>query len=393
MTHKKDRTNKQKMKKRLIIIDVIVVVLAAVYLTIAFSNIPFIAKWRTLYIETAMTTGSHQWLATMFFPKSVVDEVMDRYYDELAKQKELESHWQEEEEQKQADTEKEQFFQDYWELDSPSVRSYLEKHPELTANGYDQILIEDLDMNLGLYSSEGDAVCVINTANNLVILGLSGNGYVGKMAICKDPSQLTLVKSKNYGSYGQQIDGFCQDNNGIVGINASRFKDVGGHGSGGQVVGSMIIDGVEYGNRPKKYGMKFCGMKADNRLYIANYEDVTVADYRWGMEGVPALIVDGERALDVSMFMGIQPRACLGQTRQGDVQLLILDGRQPGYSLGATAVDCMDILIRYQCYQAMNLDGGSSAVMYYNGRYITKSSSVSGVGRYGPDAFILKRVK
>ncbi|MGN0170851.1 MAG: phosphodiester glycosidase family protein [Lachnospiraceae bacterium] len=393
MEEREEKTGRQRLKKRLIILDAVVVLLVGAYLTVAYSGIPFIAKWRTLYIETAMTTGSHQWLATLFFPQGVIDEVMDRYYDELAKQRELESHWQKEEQQKQAESEKEQFYQDYWELDSDSVRNYLDSHPELTRYGYDSILIEDLDHELGLYSSEGDPVLVINTANNLIILGLNGNGYVGKMAICKDASQLTLAKSKSYGSYGQQIDSFCKDHNAIVGINASRFRDVGGHGSGGQVVGSLIIDGKEYGNRPKKYGMKFCGMKADNRLYIANYEDIRVAEYRWGMEGVPALIVDGQRALDVSMFMGIQPRACLGQNRQGDVQLLILDGRQPGYSLGATAVDCMDILMRYQCYQAMNLDGGSSAVMYYNGQYITKSCSVSGVGRYSPDAFLLKRVK
>ena len=36
-----------------------VVLLAALYLLFAFSGIPFIAKWRTLYIETAMGTMTH----------------------------------------------------------------------------------------------------------------------------------------------------------------------------------------------------------------------------------------------------------------------------------------------------------------------------------------------
>ncbi len=391
---KKKKTKKQRIKGHVIRIDIFIAVMVAAYLTFTFSSIPFIAKLRTLYIETAMTTMTHQWLATMFFPQSVIDDVMNHYYDELEKQKQLESKWKEQEEEKNKDIAKEKdFFETYWELDSPSVRAYIKNHPELIKDGYDKILIEDFEHTLGLTTSEGDAIYVINVPNNLLIVSLSGNGYVGKIAIVKDPSQLVVAKSKNYGSMGQEVEGFCESNNAIVGINASRFKDIGGHGSGGIVVGSMIIDGTEYGTRPKKYGMKFCGMKEDNHLYISNYDSVIASDYRWGIEGVPALIVDGERAIDISMFMGLQPRSCVGQTKDGDVLLLILEGRLPGYSLGATVVDCMDILLRYKGYQAMNLDGGSSSIMAYNGQYITKSCSVSGRGRYLPDAFLIKRVQ
>jgi exopolysaccharide biosynthesis protein len=73
--------------------------------------------------------------------------------------------------------------------------------------------------------------------------------------------------------------------------------------------------------------------------------------------------------------------------------MLVVDGRQIGYSLGCTVEDCKDIMLRYKGYQAMNLDGGSSAVMWYNGNYITSSSSVTGIGRYMPDAFIVKRAE
>ncbi|SFQ18938.1 Exopolysaccharide biosynthesis protein [Lachnospiraceae bacterium XBB1006] len=391
---KKQKTKKQKIRGHVIRIDIAIILLVTAYLMFAFSNIPFIKKWRTIYIETAMTTMSHQWLATMFLPQSVIDEVMDRYYAELEKQQKLESKWKDKKEVKEkAKTEKELFFETYWELDSPSVRNYLSAHPELTKDGYDHILIEDLDKALGLKTSEGDDVCVINTANKLLIVGLSGSGYVGKLAIVKDPSLVYVAKSNRYGSWGQEVGGFCQTNNAIVGINASRFRDIGGHGSGGIVIGSMIIDGQEFGSRPKKYGMKFCGMKSDHRFYISNYDPNTVTDYQWGIEGVPALIVDGVRAIDTSMFMGLQPRSCIGQTQSGDMHMLIIEGRLPGYSLGGTIVDCMDILIRYKCYQAMNLDGGSSSIMYYKDKYITRSCSVSGRGRYLPDAFLVKKAQ
>ena len=38
----------------------------------------------------------------------------------------------------------------------------------------------------------------------------------------------------------------------------------------------------------------------------------------------------------------------------------------------------------------MNMDGGSSSSMTFNGRIITKSSSAMAQGRYLPDAWVVK---
>ena len=59
-------------------IFLVLAILEGLYFTCAYSDIPFIKKWRTIYIETAMSTMRHQWLATAFLPKSVIDEVVDR---------------------------------------------------------------------------------------------------------------------------------------------------------------------------------------------------------------------------------------------------------------------------------------------------------------------------
>ena len=69
--------------------------------------------------------------------------------------------------------------------------------------------------------------------------------------------------------------------------------------------------------------------------------------------------------------------------------LLVVDGRQ-SHSIGCTVEDCADIMLRYHAYQGMNLDGGSSSVMYYKGEFITSSSSVTGRGRYMPNAILVK---
>ena len=62
------------MKKKTIkIASIGLLVIISIYFIAVYSSIPFIEKWRTLYIETAMNTMNHQWLATAFIDrKSVV---------------------------------------------------------------------------------------------------------------------------------------------------------------------------------------------------------------------------------------------------------------------------------------------------------------------------------
>ncbi|MCH5332372.1 MAG: phosphodiester glycosidase family protein [Agathobacter sp.] len=392
----KTTDKREKLLKRLIIAGSVLCVMIACYLVIAFSHIPFIEKWRTIYIETAMTTNSHQWLATWFFPSGIIDQVMANFEANQQAQQGLTSTWDTE---TNSETETGEpvkdpvtiFYETYAELDSESVRSYFTAHPELTRDGYDKIFLEDMEETLGLKTAQGDPILVIDVENGMLIVKVSGSTYQGKLAIVKDPAQIDMVKSKSLGSWGQEAESFGKQENALLVVNASGFKDVGGHGSGGQVKGTLIIDGVEYGNRNIKGYWKFCGMKNDNKFYVGSYPTNSVADYRWSCEFFPALVVDGQSVVDGTFGMGLQPRTSIGQRLDGSMLLLIIDGRQVGYSVGCTVAECKDILLRYGVYQAMNLDGGSSAVMWYDGRYITKSSSKSGRGRYMPNALIVRK--
>lgn len=382
----------RKWRKPLIRSLIAAAVVVILYLIVAFSNIPFIAKWRTLYIETAMSTHSHQWLAEWFLPKSVIDKVVAQKEADLEQQEGLSSDWGNisEDTDNTSQVDEEAFFAEYWELDSASVHEYLDNRTYLTANGYDSLLIEDLDNTLGLETAKGDPLLVVDVENNILIIGVSGEGYVGKMAIVKNPAQVDLDKSRSLGDYGELAESFGERNDALLVVNASGFKDPEGHGAGGEVKGCLVIDGVEYG-KPKGDTWKMFGFKNDDRLYIANYYEEDITEYRWAVEFFPALIVNGEISITGSFGMGIQPRTTIGQTKDGDFMMLIVDGRQVGYSLGCTVADCADIMLRYGAYQGANMDGGSSAVMWYKGQQITKSSSKAGNGRYMPDALIVRR--
>lgn len=395
----KKKVSKRTKLKRISIVLSSLTFLLILYLIVVFSNNSFIKKWRTIYIETAMTTTSHKWLATWFFPDFIIDDVMGSRRRTLQMQIDAKSEWtqylEEEEKKKEQEEnvvkdEKTLFYEKYWELNSDSFKSYVEQNPSIMDGGYDNILYEDIDFNNGLKTSNGDNILVVDTANNLLIVGVKGEGYVGKMAIAKNPEQVDMVIATTLGNYGEEAISFNQRFDAAVTINASGFVDVGGCGSGGHIRGSLIRDGIEMG-KPMGGTWKFFGFKKDNRMYVNNYNDVDVSEYRWAIEFYPALIINGASVVDGTAGMGIQPRSAVGQAANGDFFMLVIDGRQAFYSYGTTVAECANILTRYHAVQAMNIDGGSSSVMIYKGAQITRSSSQSGRGRYMPNAFIIKK--
>lgn len=370
----------------------IVLCMAITYIFLMYTDNKFISKWRTIYIETAMSTKTHQWLAEWFIPHGVIDEVMRNKREELERQKDNNSDWD-----GTGDFENEEiagerdFYNVYYELDTDEFRTFLKRHSELLKDGYENLVIEDFDEQYGLMTAQGDPVIVVNAKEKVIIVGLSGSGYVGKMAIVKDPSKVTLAKSEMLGSYGQEVETYAKKYDALIAINGSMFSDADGHGSGGIVRGCLVIDGVDYGD-PKGDDWKFFGMKkGDDHLNIVTYKPSIVEDYRWAIQCYPALVINGQSIVDGTFGMGIHPRAAIGQNERGDFFLLVIDGRQVGYSLGCTVSDCAFHMAKYDAYQAVNIDGGSSAVMFYLGKQITKSSSATGRGRYIPDSIMVLR--
>ena len=102
------------------------------------------------------------------------------------------------------------------------------------------------------------------------------------------------------------------------------------------------------------------------------------------------LIADGEAQIEGSGGYGIQPRTAIGQREDGVIVFLVVDGRIPGWSLGCTMGDLIEILQKYGVVNAACCDGGSSSVLAYNGEVINKNSSLNpDYGRRLPNAFLV----
>jgi exopolysaccharide biosynthesis protein len=64
----------------------------------------------------------------------------------------------------------------------------------------------------------------------------------------------------------------------------------------------------------------------------------------------------------------LNPRTALGISQDGKrLILMVVDGRQTGYSEGVNFVELSTLLIYYGCHTAMNLDGGGSSAMIVEG--------------------------
>lgn len=362
--------------------------LAAFYLLFAFSRVPFIAKWRTLYIETAMGTMTHQWLATAFLPGSVIEEAMGdveaRFEDNLIEASDIARA-----------------------PEAPAPPPPPSKTPEERARAEFSALFPEVDLDTlpdsitwedlpalekekleGVYTTAGDRVWAIDVPNKILILTVSGEGYQGKLAIAKDSSQVILARNTLSGR-GQTVTELCQAYGAVLGVNASGFYDPEGKGRGNVPMG-FVLSGGEYSGQALKGRYQTAGFDYDDNFRAGRGLDLD--EMRDAVQFYPIIVLNGEKNIDGSFGMGIQPRTVIGQTADKATLLLVIDGRRVGHSLGTTVSECADILLRYGCWTAMNMDGGSSSSMTYNGRSITKNSSAMPQGRYLPDAWVVKGI-
>ena len=361
--------------------------IAALYLLFACSGIPFIVKWRTLYIETAMSTMTHQWLATAFLPDSVIQEAMKdveaRFEENLIEASDIartdppspasagES----------GRTPEEQALADFAAL-FPEID--LDTLPDSIA--WEDLPVYQADGLEGIYTTAGDKVWAIDVPNKILIMTVSGDGYQGKLAIAKDSSQVILAKNTLSGR-GRTVTEHCASNGAVLGINASGFYDPEGKGRGNVPMG-FVLSGGEYSGTALKGRYQTAGFDYEDNFRAGRGLDLE--ELRDAMQFYPIIVLNGEKNIDGSFGMGIQPRTVIGQTADKATLMLVIDGRRVGHSLGTTVSECADILVRYGCWTAMNMDGGSSSSMSYNGRIITKTSSSMVDGRYLPDAWVVK---
>lgn len=293
--------------------------------------------FKTFWIPTAMTTMTHKYLAYTLYDEETVNDIMSKNYIEQST---------------------EEINLDDIVIGGGNVKKrYTSKYEQ-------ELFTKDPDNDL------------------YKIIRLEEKKFKGYIVGIYDPADVDLAVSRKLGKSGQPVNSLCKENGGLIGINGGGFEDLDGWGNGSIPYGAIIQDGKLIWQHSGGSG-QLIGFTTDNKMYLTSKTpDEAIAD---GMEDAvefgPNLIVNGKVSkIHGDGGWGTAPRSIIAQRKDGVVLFLIIEGRLPGYSIGATLNDAIEILLRYKAYNAANLDGGASSTMSLNGKLLNRPSAG---GEYG----------
>ncbi len=234
---------------------------------------------------------------------------------------------------------------------------------------------------------------LISAEDGIEIYAVQGGTYTGFMMVVLDPSRVTCGTCSERFSRkaGLQLKDIAARYDAVAAINGGGFEDSGGSGNGGMPIGLVISEGeVMHTGGDSGSFYATVGFNQDNVMIISKMSasEAQQKGIRDAITFGPRLIVNGEPASVKGQSSGLNPRTAIGQRADGAVLMLVIDGRQAS-SLGATYSDLIKVMLQYGAVNAINMDGGSSSLMYYKGDYLNSGVVLTG-SRNMPTAFIVR---
>lgn len=284
--------------------------------------------FRDFWITSAMTTMTHQYLATWFYNDDVINKVLSK------------NHMVE--------------VNDTTNPDLVNISDY-NKNQTIYKNEYEKEILEH----------EDDAL--------YKVIDIKGTSYQGYLVAVYDPSRVSIATTKYLGKRGEAITTVAKRENAIIAMNAGGFYDPDWNSNGAQPHGTVISNGVvvsDFDDANMSGG--FVGFNKENKLVLGKFtkEQAVSMGIRDAVEFGPFLIVNGKSSfVKGNGGWGIAPRTAIGQRSDGIVLFLVINGRL-ATSIGADMGDLTEIMENYGAVNAANMDGGSSSELVINNKII-----------------------
>ncbi len=230
-----------------------------------------------------------------------------------------------------------------------------------------------------------------NKNNSTELIDINQNGFTGYLLKVSNPGRVRVAATRYLGKIGERAEDIAAVTGAVAVINGGAFNDPEGNGSGGHPQGILLSRGRLLYKDSGVSTYDIIGMNQKNVLVLGHYTlaNIKRMEIRDAVTFGPFLVVNGKPAITHGNgAWAIAPRTAIGQTKDGTILMLVIDGRQIG-SLGATLKDVQDIMLKNGAYNVANLDGGASTVLYYHGKIINHPSSPYGE-RHAPSFFIVK---
>ncbi len=163
--------------------------------------------------------------------------------------------------------------------------------------------------------------------------------------------QMLAAEAKH--SDESDTENYIENYSAVVGVNADFYNM-----STGAPSGVLVMEGVTYHGVGSE---NFFAILEDGTAVIGtNSQWSTYADrVAEAVGGSTILVSNGENTQSESNTAK-SPRTAVGITADGQVVLIVVDGRQSPYSAGASAYEMAEIMISVGCVTALMLDGGGS---------------------------------
>ena len=299
--------------------------------------------FRDWYITTAMTTMSHQYLATWFYSDKTINEVLDKN-----KIIEIDA------------------------ITDPTLVTTTASTGKVTyANEYEKAILEKDPAN-----------------PDYKIIEIEEDKFSGYIAAVYDASKIQTLVTSRLNVSGQFVTTMAKNKNAVLAINGGFFVDLKEDRTGGTPLGITISNGKILTSGSSTTQSNLVGFSEDNKLVIGKMtlSEAKKMKIRDAVTSEPFLIINGEASTVVGNGgWGTAPRTAIGQRQDGIVLFLVIDGRRVGKP-GATMEDVIEIMQRYGAYNASALDGGTSSVMVENYEIINDPIDSDGVHKTRPVA-------
>ena len=289
---------------------------------------------RNFYVNTAMKTKDHKYLANVFYNEESINKIMSNNYFIT--------------------------IQEDVELDDIIINT---SPKESYDNEYDKEILTRTNGN--------EDYKIID-----IKIGLS----TGYLIAIYDPTKVSLIRAQyfNIGGYGEQVTKMCNRYDAKVCINAGGFVD---EGRGSDIPLGYVIDDGEIiwpaNSHDTKKG-NLIGFNDEGKLLLLTNTTGTEAIETGMIDGIefgPFLIVNGKPLEIVGDPWGKAPRVAIAQRKDGVVLFLVIDGEN--YINGASLSDMIEVLQKYGAYNAANLDGGHSSSLAINGKLYNNPPAVA----------------
>lgn len=221
---------------------------------------------------------------------------------------------------------------------------------------------------------------------------VSGNGYHGYVMTVNDPTKIRLGVPAKRGK-GEKVSSMVERTGALAGVNGGGFADPNWKGNGFKPIGVVISQGKLYYNGISSgAATQIVGLDKQGKMIAGKYtlEELDKLGIQEAVTFQPRIIVNGKGQIrSQKEGWGIAPRTAMGQREDGAILFVVIDGRQPGYSIGASLYDVQQIMLEHGAVIAANLDGGSSTVLVKEGGDIVNKPSSEYGERYLPTAFLV----